>query len=729
MAARVRFGTAYVEAWLPKQATARVEYREFVRDFGADQYLIVSWTGCRLDDRRLSTMAGNLRELQTAEPDLAIVRVFDSRSAVEMLVQQQNDMDPAAAARRLQGTGLGRDGTAFITLQLDDASLVERGRLIAEIEATAADLGITEESLVLAGEPFQVHTIDQSSRETMRYFVAPSSCLALVVAWLCLRSWRLTVLVFAFAGIGQVIGLALIATFLGEMSAVMVVLPTLIFMLTLSAAVHLTNYYRDALGEHAIADGQGAGLRALRLGAWPCALATLTTVFGFGSLIVSQLSPVWQFGCLSALGLLISTSVLLCIFPAATRLPRPFWGSAKLPSLKQFEQHAIVVESEVVSLSTSPWIDRLSQFTQRLAWPISVIGIGLLVVSGIGILRLRTSTEFGDMFLPQHRAMKSLNWVVEKLGPIDSLEVLVTLPQYQQLDLLDRLAAMQQLTREIGELDRVHSTLSATTFLPAIPASSGTRSVIRRAVLRKKLEANYHELTQRGLVAVNGHSETWRVTVRVAGLHGDNYRAIRDALREQTELGLRKSDIPNAIVRIGGLRTVIEAAHTSLLSDLGSSFATAFLLITPVMILIVRSLWGGLVLMLPNLLPVVLVFGTMGWLGIRLDVASILTASVALGIAVDDTLHFLSWFQRSRGAGQTQLEAVRQAMTACAKPMFHTTLICSAAMLPFFFSDFLPTSKFALLMILILSGAIVGDLVLLPALLLSPVGGCLKRHP
>ena len=166
----------------------------------------------------------------------------------------------------------------------------------------------------------------------------------------------------------------------------------------------------------------------------------------------------------------------------------------------------------------------------------------------------------------------------------------------------------------------------------------------------------------------------------------------------------------------------METAHQVLLSDLGASFLAAFVLITPVMMLIVRSTICGLILMIPNTLPVAIVFGGMGWLGIRLDVASILTASVALGIAVDDTLHFMNWFTRCRQRGDPVEAAVLGAIDTCARPMLQTTIICTGAMLPFFLSQFLPTSKFALLMILTLSGAIVGDLLLLPAILHGPLG-------
>jgi hypothetical protein len=162
--------------------------------------------------------------------------------------------------------------------------------------------------------------------------------------------------------------------------------------------------------------------------------------------------------------------------------------------------------------------------------------------------------------------------------------------------------------------------------------------------------------------------------------------------------------------------------QVALLTDLGYSFASAFLLITPVMMFIARSVRGGLLLMLPNVLPVTIAFGCMGWLGLDLDIAGILTASIALGIAVDDTLHFVCWYMDELRDGYSSREAVARTFHSCAAAMIHTTLISCLSMVPFLFAEFIPTQQFAKLMIVMLSGAILGDLVLLPAMLLSPLG-------
>ena len=140
------------------------------------------------------------------------------------------------------------------------------------------------------------------------------------------------------------------------------------------------------------------------------------------------------------------------------------------------------------------------------------------------------------------------------------------------------------------------------------------------------------------------------------------------------------------------------------------------------MVLLLASLPAGLLSMLPNVFPAVLIFGGMGWSGQLLDIGSMMTASVALGIAVDDTIHYLSWFRRGVRQGLSRREAVKLAYRRCAGAMLQTSVICGLALLVFGFSSFVPTHNFAWLMCLLLFTALAGDLLFLPALLSGPLG-------
>jgi uncharacterized protein len=296
-ASQAKFGTVLVHAWLPGEDASRTRYSHFLEHFGDDQQLFVTWPDCSLEDPRLDRLTDGLSQLQLSDPSLGIMHIQNSRQIIARLTEGPAAFSVESAMERLSGIAIGAKGNCFIALRLAEASNADRSRMFAEIRSQAASsIDVHPSELILGGEPFHVHVIDQASRNTIRHFVPPSSILALLVAWLCLGGLRTTLLVFLIAGVGQLIGLALIAIFLGQMSSVMVVLPTLIFMLTLSAAIHLTNYYRESGGEA----NPLAGVAAVRLGMRPCLLATLTTVFGFGSLWMSELEPVWQFGGLAA---------------------------------------------------------------------------------------------------------------------------------------------------------------------------------------------------------------------------------------------------------------------------------------------------------------------------------------------------------------------------------------------------------------------------------------------
>jgi predicted RND superfamily exporter protein len=135
-----------------------------------------------------------------------------------------------------------------------------------------------------------------------------------------------------------------------------------------------------------------------------------------------------------------------------------------------------------------------------------------------------------------------------------------------------------------------------------------------------------------------------------------------------------------------------------------------------------KALWLGALAMLPNLFPIVVVFGVMGWLDWPADIGSTMTACVALGIAVDDTLHFLAWYRRQTAKGDASTLAIRHSFQHCGQAMIQTTIICGFGMLVFGLSGFMPTRRFSVLMFTLLSAALVADLVFLPAILASPLG-------
>ncbi|PQO46365.1 hypothetical protein C5Y93_10310 [Blastopirellula marina] len=178
---------------------------------------------------------------------------------------------------------------------------------------------------------------------------------------------------------------------------------------------------------------------------------------------------------------------------------------------------------------------------------------------------------------------------------------------------------------------------------------------------------------------------------------------------------------PVSLVYTGVVPVVYKAART-LLSNLIESTVWAFVLIALVMSIVLKSVRAGLVSMLPNVFPICVVFGYMSWMGMEVDIGTMMTASVAMGVAVDDTVHFLTWFRWGLDEGYTRAQAIKEAYSRCALAMFQTTIVGGIGLAVFALSTFTPTQRFGYLMVSLLAVALVGDLLFLPALLAGPLG-------
>jgi len=192
-----------------------------------------------------------------------------------------------------------------------------------------------------------------------------------------------------------------------------------------------------------------------------------------------------------------------------------------------------------------------------------------------------------------------------------------------------------------------------------------------------------------------------------------------------------------------GIIPIVYKAQRSLLQSLIESIALAFVMISGVMMLLLRdwrspigpgnllNIRGGMAAMLPNIFPIVIVFGFMGhmnqWFGGSVDswlvdIGSMMTASVAMGVAVDDTIHFLNWYRNALNQGYRRKEAIKVAYSRVATAMTQTTLIGGLGLAAFALSTFTPTQRFGVLMLFLLVAALIGDLIFLPALLAGPLG-------
>ncbi len=714
-------GSASVHQWLPEGKPEKQRYERFLQDFGSDQFLIASWESCRSDDLRLQQFCDQLTH-DSAEKNPLIASVQSSHDVLKLLTEPPLRLSKEEAEDRLRGFLIGADDTAAVIIRFTDFGISHQNESMEHIFHCADSVSkLGRNSLRMAGTVYEAYAVDYAAEQSLKLLVLPSCLIGILLAWICLRSLRAAVAVLIIAGYGQLLAVSVVYYTGGQFSAVLIVLPTLVFMLTLSGAVHLMNYYRDVAQWH----GDHLGSRAMVLGFKPSLLSSVTTSLGMASLAVSQLAPVREFGLYSAASLSLATVFLLLGFPAIS----DWWCRAIYKETKPCtEVDAEILTDDVVShpVHISPLAASYVQWVSRNAILVASIGLLLMAFSFYGLTFLKSSTKFEDMFPPNSPTVRDMSFIEQHIGAIASIEVLLRFPNESTLDVLERTQWVDRISRSIQKLPDVGAVMSAVSYIPKLPETGSIRDVAKRSVMRAKLSVAVPTLVSQGWVSEGAGGQVWRITAKVSALSDEDYGALTSHVSKAVQSVVAASETPVPFeAEFTGLSPVMHETQQMLLKDFGASFTTAFLLITPVMMLIARGFWAGLLIMIPNVLPETLVFGGMAWLGFHLDIAGLLTASVAMGIAVNDTLHFMNWYARRLSLGDSRIDAIGDTMTSCAVAMFHTMLISCCSMLPFLFAEFIPTRQFACLMIAMLGGSILGDLVLLPALLLSPLGRCL----
>lgn len=745
--------------WIPADMQVRIEFDDFSRRFSVADLLLISWDGAKLGADELSAATRLLQPLceqsdQEAgteskanlplSPDAtAITRtLLDglkakplhwARNGTELLARMTGSptkLPQAVAIKRLSGSIIGPDGKqTCMVLSLTEHGLLSRREVLAKIrKAIAKQVNIDEDAIAMAGSPFDGTVIDEASVRSVQTFSPPSAIVAAILCFFCLRSFVLTATITAIAVIGEGIVLAAVHYSGTPMSAVLIVLPPLVFVLTVSSGIHLSNYYLDALSEFPNATAaQGAAI-AMRAGTLPCLLAVATTVVGLGSLLLVRLAPIQIFGAVATMGILVTLGLLFLMLPGAMT----FYAGPRRVSDRELLHGQN-------NISRSNWFTRRVRFVFRrlLDYPKTVIfffGIATAIIA-TGLAKLDTSVSIPRMFAASHPLRTQCDWFERNIGPTVNGELLLRFNgSNRESDAIDRLELVRDSHLAIAQTENVGGVLSAISFLPAVPKGRGLSATASRSVIRAQLVDPESAIGTLGYISRDDQAEVWRISFRLPlTLHSNfepDIQAVRDAVNQALSAAISKAGDKSItrpeVVLTGGVK-IAQEAQVLLLHDLFTSFISAFAVVAIVMMLLLRSFIGGIVAMLPNLFPTIWLFGYMGMVDMPLDIGSVMTASVALGIAVDDTIHLLSRFGSRRAKGIRNKKAVWGSLRQCGMAMVHTTLVCGLSLMAYSFSDFMPTRHFAFLMFGLLGVALVGDLVLLPALMASPLSRYLSR--
>jgi predicted RND superfamily exporter protein len=683
-----------LERWLgDDEASARI-YQRFRSLFGSDEFLLMAVSGPTvLEPEGLDLMleaAERLEELEGVARVRGVPIVYRDLFGAE---------DPDALVEELRATpfyrGLfvGEDtDTVGILLETDPAEdPLARRRIVAavrEAAATLADHGLRVEQV---GSTVLIVTLDElSEREVQRLFPAALVLSLALLAYL-LRSLRAMVVAAACAGTSVVLTLGLMAVSGRSLDMISSVLPSLIWVLALSNCIHLLRRFQDRRARQSSDQALRITLAELTR---PCAMASITTALGFLSLLTATMAPVRELGMVAGAGLLLSLAVNLSLGPLLIDVLRVPAGRAGI---------------ELRLGALAGWVTRHSTL-------VLLASVCVIIATVVSLGRVRVESNPLEFLPDDGKTAQAYSWVGERLSGFYTLELVVHLEQewwtpnaVRVLDRLHRrLEASDIVVRVLSPLDLLRQLdYWDSGFDPAayrIPDDSArSKELIRRIDERARAElrslASEDGLQVRLSAIVNEMDE---------GRFLDLVRATSDDLEELP---------PGFTGELTGVVLQLVEAQQHLVRTQLRSFGLAFAIVFVAIRVGLGSWRLTLVSVLPNLLPIMTSFGFMALLGIPLDAATVMVASVALGIAVDDTVHFLEGYQRRfRERGDIK-DALHTTAGEVGPALMVTTATACIGFFSFTVSSFLPLRYFGLLAGIALVVALVADIVLVPAIL------------
>jgi predicted RND superfamily exporter protein len=708
-------------AWFSRQDPIYQEYEKFRNEFGGTRTLIIAIQApsrARLETTEafafLGRVTGDIERVDavdrvaslatatvvdasrgsSTEPELRVRKLFDDLETLSPPAVMQRALDDEL----LRGDLISVDGTVAAIIVFFDERRVDpiRGAVIARIREIV-NAGLPQGFAAYVNGSLEIsETYNRITLENQTKFSPPILLLTVVSIFAMFKSWRYTLLTLGavLVSVAWTIGLYDLVGFNYNVLSSMIV--PLVIVLAISDDVHILQHYGE---ERRRGSAERAFKHTVSHLVAPLLGASGTTALGMLSLALSNVVAVREFGMGAAIGVMVDFAISIVLVPTVLGWMKP--EAARAPQQAWFENPMRAVAA----------------FTMRHARLIIAVSTALTLIAALGVLKLRVDTNHINFFSPKHPLGVSSAVIDTKLAGIYSFQVLLEGPpdSMKQPEVLRR---MDELRAELRKLPFVRKVTGLSDYVKRIHRELGVDHV---AAVPADPAVVAQELFVFGLGG-QGRTEIERIvasdysraqmTINLASMSSDLVFEQVEVAETTARRIFEGSGVTPTVTGAGRLFSTLD--HYLVTSQL-SSFATAFLTVFAVIFLIFRSWRFGLLAIIPNIIPVIAVFGTMGWLGISLNIATVMLASVALGVVDDDTIHFISRYRKETAAGASTSDAITAATAHEGRAALTTALINSCAFAVLALSEYKPTGWFGGLLALTMVVAFLAEIFVLPA--------------
>jgi predicted RND superfamily exporter protein len=500
-------------------------------------------------------------------------------------------------------------------------------------------------------------------------------------------------------------------------------------IITMAISIHLIVRYRELASKNPEAEQWELVLDTIRFMGKPCLYTTLTTIAGFGSLLLGDILPVITFGWMMSAGISLSLVMTFLLFPSVLMLM-----NRETPPVRRD-----------VRFSLTPL---LAGFTEAHGLMILVTCGIAFILSVVGITRLTVENSFIDYFKHTTEIYRGMKVIDQNLGGTTPFDVIIDFDKdeasepvipagggkknnniFDEFDEFDaavnkdkywftshRMARIMKINDYLDSLHETGKVLSLGTMMKIAEKLNDGKPLdnFQLALLYREIPEKYKKMVLTPYVSVKNDQVRFSVRVR------DSEKTLkRDSLLKK----IRKDLIDNFGLRadqvhLSGMLVLYNNMLQSLFRSQILTLGVVILALMTMFMILFKSLKIACIAIFPNLLSIGVVLGVMGWLNIPLDMMTITIASISVGIAVDDTIHYIHRFKSEMAMDSNYIRAMHRCHGSIGHAMYYTSITIIIGFSILVLSNFIPSIYFGLLTGLAMLIALIAALTLLPQLLI-----------
>lgn len=704
-------------------------YKRFVETFGNEEFtlVVIKTRAGILDPQTLDMVDSLTRKLEQVEGvseviSLTNLRLFQERGGsfgnFPLFERVQGKIKPieqnslANLRRSLPMTNLlvSTDfNTIGIAIKVEEKYKYEDivyDKLVRVVDQDLKGNKLAEEYRIV-GPPFIRKAIVDYNIQTGIVFGVLSMLIGAIVSVYVFKSLKVTLVTNFILGICVLWVLGLMVAMNIPLNSTTALAFGFVPITTIEIVIHMVVRYHLY---HQITQNKIDALKkSVRWLARPCFMCVATTAVGFGTLMISSIPMVRELGFIMSIGVIVAYGLAIIMTPA-------FFSVMK--TLDNPESSDILVD----------WLERtLKKIELFISARSRMIVIFSLVLSAFllaGSPRIHSDAQIFRMLDESTKTVQDIRFVEKNLSPAQTLELFLESDPnaFKQPQMWKKVSELEKRIREIPDVISTDSYESVLTYLSSITMDkpNETRDIysdpnlIPQLLFMTSLSAGGKRITEK---YISENFDKARISILINNSPdkpiGQTISEVQ-GIADQVMKGAGKATVTGDLV-------LVSAQTEALIDDQVESMFIAAFLITIIMMIQLRSFVLGLICLIPNIPPVAAVFGLMGWFGISLDMVTVFAATVAIGLAVDNTIHYMTQLKREMSFHpETSIEEhVFRTYRFTARQIASWSVVTLLGFLALSGSPFRPVVFFGILGCSAITLGLFGDLIFLPALILT----------